>query len=124
MSGFCSRYKKEAKVRIRSNLLLKQNNCCAICGDIFDLSINDGNDPLYATVDHIVPLSLGGAHAVANLQLTHGKCNAEKGNKLPGTKGSPEPHKPGALRPRAEAALRKRAKKELNKVQGQLSAFI
>jgi 5-methylcytosine-specific restriction endonuclease McrA len=34
------------------------------------------------TVDHIIPLSKGGAHAVANLQLAHLACNIRKGNRI------------------------------------------
>jgi 5-methylcytosine-specific restriction endonuclease McrA len=34
-------------------------------------------------VDHIVPLSRGGAHAVANLCCSCSKCNLRKHNKLP-----------------------------------------
>lgn len=33
-------------------------------------------------VDHIVPISKGGAHSYANVQLAHGRCNCSKGNKL------------------------------------------
>jgi 5-methylcytosine-specific restriction endonuclease McrA len=32
------------------------------------------------TVDHIMPLSKGGAHKADNLQLAHASCNASKGN--------------------------------------------
>jgi 5-methylcytosine-specific restriction endonuclease McrA len=34
-------------------------------------------------VDHIWPLSKGGAHAAYNLQALCGSCNSKKGNKLP-----------------------------------------
>lgn len=33
-------------------------------------------------VDHIVPISKGGKHAYANVQLAHRKCNRAKGAKL------------------------------------------
>jgi len=32
-----------------------------------------------ATIDHIVPISLGGADAPGNVQLAHMGCNASKG---------------------------------------------
>jgi 5-methylcytosine-specific restriction endonuclease McrA len=35
------------------------------------------------TVDHIVALSLGGCHLYENLQIAHGKCNTQKGVRLP-----------------------------------------
>ena len=36
-------------------------------------------DPLSASLDHIVPLSRGGAHSLENSQLTHLACNVRKG---------------------------------------------
>lgn len=35
-----------------------------------------------ATVDHIIPKSLGGSNHPSNLQMAHGPCNWSKGNKL------------------------------------------
>jgi 5-methylcytosine-specific restriction endonuclease McrA len=34
-------------------------------------------------VDHIVPLSKGGAHTASNLAIAHARCNDSKGTKLP-----------------------------------------
>lgn len=34
-----------------------------------------------ATLDHIVPLSRGGTHEPANVQIAHGPCNSRKGNR-------------------------------------------
>lgn len=36
-------------------------------------------DPLSASLDHVVPLSLGGAHSLENVQLAHLSCNVRKG---------------------------------------------
>lgn len=33
-----------------------------------------------ASLDHILPLSLGGAHSMANVQLAHLSCNHTKSN--------------------------------------------
>lgn len=41
--------------------------------------------PMAATLDHIVPVSLGGDHSEANLQLAHLACNSRKRNKVNGT---------------------------------------
>jgi 5-methylcytosine-specific restriction endonuclease McrA len=35
--------------------------------------------PLSPSVDHVVPLSEGGAHTAANVQLAHLRCNLQKG---------------------------------------------
>lgn len=37
--------------------------------------------PLSASLDHVVPLSKGGAHDPANIQLAHLGCNSTKGNR-------------------------------------------
>lgn len=38
-------------------------------------------DPMSASVDHIVPLALGGAHSMANVQSAHLGCNSRKGDR-------------------------------------------
>lgn len=50
---------------------------CAICGEAvdFDLRAPDDGCP---SVDHIVPVSLGGSDEWSNLQLAHLGCNREK----------------------------------------------
>lgn len=54
----------------RSKIYSKSGKVCAICGK--PLSIDD------FTVDHIVPLALGGTYDDDNLQATHKKCNLMK----------------------------------------------
>ena len=52
-----------------------KNVKCYLCGKLIPMGERH--------VDHIVPLSKGGAHAVSNLAVTHAKCNNSKGTKLP-----------------------------------------
>lgn len=40
-------------------------------------------DPLYPSLDHIIPLARGGMHSRANSQAAHFRCNNIKGAKLP-----------------------------------------
>lgn len=47
---------------------------CGICGG--KLTLDE------ATLDHIIPRSLGGSNHPSNLQMAHGTCNWNKGNKL------------------------------------------
>lgn len=58
---------------IRAQLMLKTGGICAICGK----KIEKDED---ATLDHIIPRSMGGATTMDNLQLAHKSCNLEKGN--------------------------------------------
>jgi 5-methylcytosine-specific restriction endonuclease McrA len=44
----------------------------------------DGMHPQGATVDHIVPLSKGGDHSLANVATAHRSCNIRKGNRAGG----------------------------------------
>lgn len=40
------------------------------------------------TIDHVIPLSKGGAHLFENMQLAHKGCNSSKGNKVGYTRES------------------------------------
>jgi hypothetical protein len=52
---------------------------CGICGELID---KDARFPLpmSPSVDHVVPLTKGGAHLYANVQAAHLRCNIAKGN--------------------------------------------
>ena len=39
-------------------------------------------------IDHIIPLSRGGAHSVLNCACACRKCNGDKGNSMPGFHGA------------------------------------
>lgn len=51
--------------------LLAAAKRCALCGKRFTK-----RDP--ATLDHVVPLKLGGLHTIANIQPAHFACNSGK----------------------------------------------
>ena len=61
---------------------------CGICGKRVNKKLKYP-DPLSSTLDHIIPLSLGGPHTKSNLQLAHYICNITKGNRniMPNDKG-------------------------------------
>jgi 5-methylcytosine-specific restriction endonuclease McrA len=54
--------------RLRHQLILKYKKC-RICGSRNDL-----------TIDHIVPMRIGGKHEIKNIQLLCRSCNAKKGS--------------------------------------------
>jgi len=50
---------------------------CGICGCRVDMKLKHP-DPMFGSIDHIVPLAAGGSNGLANLQLTHLRCNLSK----------------------------------------------
>jgi 5-methylcytosine-specific restriction endonuclease McrA len=56
---------------------------CAICGKKVNRKLK-GPHPQSASIDHIVPVSLGGEHTYINVQLAHYSCNSSKGNRRAG----------------------------------------
>ena len=57
------------------------NGKCGICGEPVVLEVSRGRHQ--PTIDHIYPLSLGGADTRRNIQIAHRGCNSRKGRKLP-----------------------------------------
>jgi len=55
----------------------RDNWICQICGDLTNRKAAPG-DLDEPTIDHIVPLSRGGAHAPENWQTAHRYCNSWK----------------------------------------------
>lgn len=53
---------------------------CHICGLPVDSAL-PWPDPMSPSLDHVVPLSLGGAHAPENVRLAHVRCNTARGNR-------------------------------------------
>ena len=62
--------------------ILKTKHTCGICGKDVDKSLAYPH-PLSPVIDHIIPLSKGGAvSSMDNLQLSHMACNRQKSDKL------------------------------------------
>ena len=58
-------------------LFKRDNGICQICGmPVHPVKLSDDNWD--GTIDHIVPLSLGGEHSLNNCQLAHRICNSLK----------------------------------------------
>ena len=60
-------------------ILVRDAYICGICGNLIDISL-PVNHRMSATIDHIMPLSKGGAHCWNNVQAAHLSCNAAKHN--------------------------------------------
>jgi len=66
----------------RKRAIASKDPVCAICHGPIDLEA-PAFSPLAVEVDHIVPRSRGGAiYDIDNLQLTHSRCNRQKGAKM------------------------------------------
>lgn len=54
---------------------------CGICADGIDLSLSYPH-PMSVSLDHIVPLSMGGDDLRENVQAAHLRCNQSKGGRF------------------------------------------
>lgn len=61
--------------------LAERDHGCPRCGQPIDLTLTWPH-PMSRSIDHIVPLSRGGAHSPDNTQLMHLRCNTAKGARL------------------------------------------
>lgn len=72
----------------RRRAIASKDPHCALCHNFIDLTLpmNDENGKrnlMSVEVDHIIPTSRGGPmYAQENLQLTHLRCNRQKGAKM------------------------------------------
>lgn len=55
---------------------------CHVCLDVLDQSLRGTYNPKAPTVDHVIPVKVGGAHAVDNLKCACRLCNGRKRSKL------------------------------------------
>lgn len=63
----------------------KQNGLCWICCEEMELRADDClkmPKPNQATLDHIVPRSLGGTSTIVNLRAAHSLCNSRRGSDM------------------------------------------
>jgi 5-methylcytosine-specific restriction endonuclease McrA len=56
----------------------RDNWTCHLCGKRIDRLLK-WPDAMSASIDHVIPLSLGGAHTYDNIKAAHLKCNIGKG---------------------------------------------
>src|SRR5690606_32172104 len=65
----------------------RDNWICQLCGKPIDPNAEHRNEDgslnlWYKNIDHIIPLSKGGADAPHNVQASHFRCNVSKGNRI------------------------------------------
>ena len=93
-NSFCSDMAKETRARqggvkkfvknnapnITARIYYRDKGLCGICKEPIDLRLQYP-DPRCLSIDHIVPVSLGGTNLQSNLQPSHLICNTKRGNK-------------------------------------------
>ena len=57
---------------------------CWLCSKSIDLTAPRVGDSMGLNLDHLIPLSKGGADKLGNIRPTHGKCNLKKGASIIG----------------------------------------
>ena len=60
-------------------LYARDRGTCWLCGEPVPAPGSDCEPAASATIDHVIPASLGGAHAYGNARLAHLGCNARRG---------------------------------------------
>lgn len=67
-----------------SQVLELYGTCCHLCGNEIDLNaprqVGAEGWELGLHIDHLVPISKGGADSLDNVKPSHGKCNLDKGS--------------------------------------------
>lgn len=64
-----------------AEIMARDAGRCQLCGRKVAKTLPP--HPLSPTLDHIVPLSRGGAHEPRNVQLAHWRCNVRRWNRGP-----------------------------------------
>lgn len=65
----------------KAHLFARGEDRCHLCDDHVFPWETGPNEP---TIDHLLPVSLGGLHTLSNVRLAHRHCNTVRGNKLLG----------------------------------------
>lgn len=76
--GAIRRSRLEGSERFNASEIFERDGWrCGLCGRKVDRDLKAPH-PMSASLDHIQPLSLGGLHTKANVQLAHLSCNSRK----------------------------------------------
>lgn len=76
----CKRDYNKYKMSARE-LAARDGFDCGLCGEFVDMDLSRAASIMCASVDHIIPRSLGGTHEPENLQLAHLYCNQVKSDR-------------------------------------------
>lgn len=65
----------------RAKVYERDGGICGLCGEKIELRFKAPH-PQSLSLDHIIPLTKGGAHTYENAQVAHYGCNSRKGNRI------------------------------------------
>lgn len=65
----------------REEIFERDGWTCGLCAEPIDQDLSYP-DPMSASLDHVIPLALGGEHSRANAQAAHLSCNSRKGARV------------------------------------------
>lgn len=77
----------ESRAPVRRRVYARDRWTCWLCDRSVDGALIGSDSPWRPSLDHVVPVSLGGSDADSNLRLAHVWCNAVRGD---GSSYSPE----------------------------------
>jgi 5-methylcytosine-specific restriction endonuclease McrA len=77
----CRKYGGSYEFVRRDDIYERDSWNCGICGEPVDQEAVWPH-PLSPSLDHIVPLALGGDHSYANTQCSHLRCNQAKQHRI------------------------------------------
>lgn len=81
MSGVLRRIRlRRAALRL---LIKAQGRCCAICGRMFSPNLHETELHWQPSIDHVIPLGMGGPDRLGNFLAAHRFCNGQKGDRKP-----------------------------------------
>lgn len=63
-----------------ASLYERDGGVCYICGEVCRYDV-DGNDNMYPSIDHVIPIAKGGTDSWDNVRLAHRICNSIKGSR-------------------------------------------
>ncbi len=76
--AFRTQSPKRSRATFRALIAERDEWVCGICNKSVDPNTKHP-DPMYGSIDHIVPIAIGGSSDDENLQLAHLVCNLRKG---------------------------------------------
>ena len=80
---FARRRRQDVVRRLRPAVIARFGMRCYLCSRPITVPASEVTNPGALTLDHVVPIAMGGRDTVDNLRPTHRSCNEDKGERYP-----------------------------------------